>query len=125
MLRTVLAVIAPTLLWGVLDNLVYLALLSLSPGSFDEQKLPSTNLMLGFFLALRAFYSIDAGWLSAKISQGDQKPILLAAGLLLLTGIAFQAINWNQYPIWYHLGFLVPIVPCALLGAKLGSKKKA
>ena len=124
MLRTVLAIIAPWLLWGILDMAVYQVLLRVSPGSFDEQFLPSTNLMLILFLVLRATYSVDAGWIGAKISQAEQKPILLLAALLLLTGILVQAINWTGYPTWYHVGFLVPIIPCALLGARLGSKKR-
>lgn len=80
--------------------------------------------MLLIFLVLRATYSFDAGWISARIAKGSQKPIPFLAGLLLLTGVVVQALNWSFYPAWYHIGFLVPIIPCALLGVMLGESKR-
>ncbi len=121
-MRRAFAVIVPWLVWGIVDNVVYFVLLAVSPGSFDEQSIPVATVMLVFLLVLRACYSIASGWIAAKIAKGSRAPIPYAAGLLLLTGIIVQWLSWTSYPIWFSVGFLVPIVPCALLGAKLGSE---
>ena len=121
-MRGPLTVIAPWLVWGVVDNVVYLVLLAVTPESFDEHSIPATTVMLVFLLALRACYSIACGWIAAKIAKGSRTPILYAAALLLLTGVIVQWLSWTSYPIWFSVGFLVPIVPCALVGAKLGSE---
>ena len=123
-MRTTLAVIVPWLVWGILDNgVLYLVLFPFFPDSFNEQSIPVATMMLVVLVALRASYSIDAGWISAKLAKGSRKPTLYLAGLLLLTGVVVQAMAWSSYPTWYHVGFLVPIVPCALLGVKLGRIK--
>ena len=119
-MRKTFAVIVPWLVWGIVDNVVYLVLLAVSPGSFDEQSIPTATVMLVYLLVLRASYSIASGWIAGKIAKGSRTPIPYVAGLLLLTGIIVQWLNWTSYPIWFSVGFLVPIVPCALLGAKLG-----
>ena len=111
--------------WGILDAVVYQILLAISPDAFNKQSIPDTTVMLLIFLVLRATYSIDVGWIGAKIAKGSRKPIPFMAGLLLLTGVVVQALVWSAYPAWFHVGFLVRIVPCALLGVKLGRIKAA
>ena len=124
-MRTALAAIVPWIVWGILDAVIYQILLAVSPNAFDEQSIPNTTVMLVVFLVLRASYSIDVGWIGAKIAKGSRKPIPYLAGLLFLTGVVVQAMNWTSYPAWFHVGFLVPIVPCALLGVRLGRKPSA
>jgi hypothetical protein len=31
---------------------------------------------------------------------------------------------WEKFPLWYHLSFLVPLVPLVVLGAALWPKGK-
>jgi hypothetical protein len=45
--------------------------------------------------------------------------------LLLATGIAVQASVWNLMPVWYHVPFLVLVVPACILGARLVSGGRA
>ena len=123
-MRKVATVIVPWLVWGALDQLIYLGLLSASPDSFGDDSLPVSAGVLGSLLALRAVYSIVAGYIAAKIAGSASGSLILAAATLLLTtGIVVQALSWSGYPIWYSLGFILSIVPCALLGARLGGKK--
>jgi hypothetical protein len=44
---------------------------------------------------------------------------LAAGALLLVVGIAVQVSYWDALPVWWHLAFLVSIVPFTLLGARL------
>ena len=68
-MRKVATVVIPWLVWGALDQLIYLGLLSASPDSFGDDNLPTSAGLLGFLLALRAFYSIVAGYIAAKIAH--------------------------------------------------------
>ena len=43
---------------------------------------------------------------------------------LLATGILVQILSWSGYPLWYHLGFVLPIFPCALFGSRLSGNAK-
>ena len=44
---------------------------------------------------------------------------------MLLTGLCVQIGAWSMMPVWYHLPFLVLLVPVTLLGASLVKPKRA
>ena len=119
-MRAVAAVVVPWLVWGVLDSGVYAALAAGSPGTFPAEGAPESASMLGLLLMLRVVYSVFAGWIAARLAAGRMNRVWMAIGLLLLTGVVVQAVQWALYPVWYHLLFLVSIVPAALAGARGG-----
>ena len=43
--------------------------------------------------------------------------------LLLLVGIGVQVSNWDAMPLWYHLSFLILLVPATVAGARLAGPK--
>ena len=57
-----------------------------------------------------------AGWLG---KQNGAQAVLITGVLLVLTGIGVQASVWSLMPVWYHLSFLLLILPVAMLGARL------
>lgn len=57
-----------------------------------------------------------AGWLG---KQNAAQAVLITGVLLVLTGIGVQASVWSLMPVWYHLSFLLLILPVAMLGARL------
>lgn len=126
LVRTALSVIVPWIVWGIVENLVYWTLFAVFQESFDKQlSMPrkTATVVLVLFPVLRASNSIACGWIAAKIAKGFSSPIPYVAGSLLLTGLAVHALSWgfdSSYSVWFHVGFLAPILPCALLGAKLG-----
>jgi hypothetical protein len=40
---------------------------------------------------------------------------------LLLMFIPQHIMLWDRFPIWYHLTFLLSLVPLTFLGARIGS----
>ena len=62
--------------------------------------------------------SLTAGLAAAAISKNSMV-VLIIGVLLLATGIYVQSTVWNQMPVWYHLVFLVLIVPTVVVGGKL------
>jgi hypothetical protein len=46
-------------------------------------------------------------------------------GLAILAIFLPVHINlWHKFPAWYHLTFLVPIVPLVVLGASLAGRRE-
>ena len=124
-MRVVAAIIVPWIVWGLLDNVVWLGMLYMSPDSFGLNNEPLTVAMLTVFLVLRAVYSILAGWIAGRLSGGLGRAPRAVTLLLLLTGIVAQLVNRGMYPLWYHLVFLASIVPCITLGLRLGANSNA
>ena len=70
-------------------------------------------------LAIGASATIGAGWVTALIARRSMLATV-AAGLLLVAVFVPQHIMlWNKFPVWYHLTFLVSLVPLAYLGGQI------
>lgn len=115
-MRTAAAIVVPWLLWGILDSGIYAGLSAAAPDTFPPAAQPTGTLPLLFILALRTGYSLVAGALAGWIGRA-RKVSMIAAAALLITGIIVQVANWQLGPAWYHLLFLILIVPAAMLGA--------
>lgn len=75
-------------------------------------------------IGLSLVCSLVAGLIADKLA-GAARPVLVLAGLLLLTGLGVQASAWDLMPVWYHLLFLVLLIPATCLGGSLGSRRRA
>jgi len=69
---------------------------------------------------IRSFITtIISGYMAALVA-GEYRRSTLALGLLLLiVGIVVEALVWNLAPIWYHVIFILALVPMTILGGKL------
>ncbi|MEZ4650442.1 MAG: hypothetical protein R3E97_16990 [Candidatus Eisenbacteria bacterium] len=121
-MRTVAAVLVPWIVWGLLDTVIYMAVSSLYPDSFGVDGEPLTRIMLLLFLVLRAGYSLIAGWIVGRMAGLDNTACRATVVLLLLTGVVAQVVNRGMYPLWYHVVFVLSIVPCLKLGMRLGAR---
>ncbi len=72
-------------------------------------------------LVLSVIFSIIAGLIAATISKETTKAPLVLGVALLIVGIFFQLGNWDLLPFWYHLTFLIFLLPATLFGGKLRS----
>jgi hypothetical protein len=69
-------------------------------------------------LSIGALATLAAGWVTAAIAP---RPMLvrLMPGLILLVAFIPQHIAlWNTFPVWYHLTFLLSLVPLTYLGGR-------
>ena len=76
--------------------------------------------MLIVFLIYSVVISVLSGIAAAKISP--QKPLIAArilAVALLLTGLGVEISSWAIAPAWYHIVFLVMLLPATCSGARL------
>ena len=120
MIRNILAVIAGSAAWTVLwlglnAVLRAAALLPADTTKRVDAAPPLLALEVGSVV-----FSIIAGYVTAAIaSGGSYTPLLVLCGLQLAMGIFFQAQAWQLMPLWYHIPFLVLLVPATLLGGWL------
>ena len=67
-------------------------------------------------LTIGALATIAAGLVTAVIARRSTL-VRLAPGLLLLVAFIPQHIMlWEKFPVWYHLTFLLSLVPLTYLG---------
>ena len=118
MFRTVAAVVAGnfiwTALWLGLNTLLRMqALLPPEPTQRVDAPAP-----LGVMLMGSVVFSIAVGWITTAIAGGSTYwPAIILAVIQLALGIFFQAQAWHLMPAWYHVPFLLLVVPATLLGA--------
>ena len=74
-------------------------------------------------LAIGALATIGAGLVTAAIAKRSTL-VRLAPGLLLLLAFIPQHIMlWEKFPVWYHLTFLLSLVPLTYLGGRAVSRE--
>ena len=70
-------------------------------------------------LLIKSFIvSLISGFIAALIAGENTKSTLALGVLLLLFGIFVQAGYWNYMPLWYHIPFLILLIPMTVLGGK-------
>ncbi len=130
MLRIILAAIIGFVVWSILwvgSDAVFMAI---SPSYKDYmegfQKAIETNqtfevssitLLLTLFKSF--ICSIIAGLITALVAAENIKSTIMLGILLLAFGIFIQSVYWNYLPLWYHIPFLLMLIPMSIFGGKL------
>ncbi len=116
-MRFIVAVLLAPIFYGVV-LLPGNQLLMLGFPAVAERTAPPTTVYLVLALLLSLGYAAFAGFCSAWVArEGSLRLGLWAGGALLAVGAVVQVSIWGQLPVWYHLAFLVTIVPFTILGA--------
>lgn len=124
MARAILSVIAGYIVWTVIWLAGGAALAAAFPDQPTEQGVYDSAALLAITLVLSLLCSIVAGLTCGRIARGRPVPPIVLGVLLLLTGIGVQASVWSIMPIWYHIPFLILLLPVTLVGARLAGSKK-
>jgi hypothetical protein len=75
--------------------------------------------MLVARLAIGAVATLAAGWVATAIAPRSMVARLLPGLLLLVVFIPQHITLWNIFPVWYHLTFLLSLVPLTYLGGMI------
>ncbi|MEM7413949.1 MAG: hypothetical protein AAF389_00545 [Gemmatimonadota bacterium] len=79
----------------------------------------SVPILLGY-IVWSCVLSVAAGFVAARIGkERSASAVRGVAGLLLLTGIGVEVSAWALTPVWYHVVFLLLLVPLTLFGGKV------
>lgn len=116
--RLILAALLAPVFWGILLVPGNLLLMRLFPDALTTQP-PQLGYLLTALLA-SFLYGVFAGFCSAWTAGERASQAGVWAGVVLLAvGIGVQTANWALLPVWWHLCFLIAIIPMAIVGARL------
>ncbi len=133
MVRIILGVIVGFIVWSIVWVGGEALLASLSPDwlgkhSLDAQKaltagtpLESANdAGIAVINLIRSFAtSLIAGYMAA-LAAGEYKRSTMALGIILLiVGIMVEYLFWNLAPAWYHILFVIGLLPMTILGGRI------
>jgi hypothetical protein len=121
MKRSILAVIVGLLVWVVVVSLLNRGLrIGLTGYAAAE---PTLNFTLGMKLArliIGALSSLAAGAVAARITRPKLSAAWVLGVIILVAFIPGHIRIWAKFPVWYHLTFLLTLVPLVALGGWLG-----
>ena len=120
MQRAILAFVAAFLAWVVVVSLIDRGLrLFLDGYALAEPDMAFTLGMMAARLVMAAVTSLIAGAVAAAIAPADTRVPWLLGALLLVLFLPSHAMLWSRFPVWYHLTFLLTLVPLVVLGSRL------
>src|SRR5688572_22806094 len=123
--RIALAVAAGAVLWAVLWIGGTLGLAAAWPSHIASDRSVTDPVALLTYIAYSVVLSIGAGYVTAALAReaGASRAVAILAAIQLALGIMIEASAWSLTPIWYHLVFLVLLVPATIYGGRLWSAR--
>jgi hypothetical protein len=120
MKRSILACLAGLLTWIVVVSVINRILrLSMPNYTAAEHTLQFTLAMKWARLLMAIVTSVAAGAVTGWISRAGRWAPWIVGGVVLAMFLPLHIAIWSKFPAWYHLTFLLTIVPAVLVGALL------
>ena len=124
MKRSILACLAGLLTWVVVVTVINRMLrLSLPNYTAAEHTLQFTLGMKWARLLMAIVTSVVAGAVTSWISRPSRWAPLIVGSVVLAMFLPWHIGNWSKFPAWYHLTFLLTIIPAVLVGALLPARR--
>jgi hypothetical protein len=120
MKRSVFACLAGFLTWIVVVMVINSGLrLSLPNYTAAERTLQFTLGMKWARLLMAIVTSVVAGAVTGWIPRSSRWEPLIVGSVVLAMFVPVHLAIWSKFPAWYHLTFLLTIIPAVLVGALL------
>ena len=124
MKRSILACLAGLLTWIVVVSVINRVLrLSLPNYTAAEHTLQFTLGMKSARLLMAIVTSVLAGAVTGWISRPNRWAPLIVGTVALVMFVPVHVAIWSKFPVWYHLTFLLTIIPAVLAGALLAPRR--
>jgi hypothetical protein len=118
MLRSILAVVAGVLAWGMVVTILNLGLRHGWPAyAAVEKAMLFTVPMMAARLSISGISSLVSGFAAAAVGRSGQAA-LIAGVLLLLIFVPIHYMIWSKFPLWYHLTFLISLPLLSVIGGR-------
>src|SRR6476620_2754750 len=122
MSKKILGVVAGLLVWLMVVLVVGEAMRRSWPAYASVADAMTFTLpMMVARLSIGALATLAAGLVTALIVPQSTMAKLMPGVLLLLAFIPQHIMLWDKFPIWYHLTFLLSLVPLTYVGGALAS----
>jgi hypothetical protein len=125
--KIALAVGAGAVLWAALWVGGAMLLAAVWPAHVAADRSVNDPTALLAYIAYSVVLSIVAGYMTAKVAAAPaaSRAVAILAALQLFLGIMIEVSAWSLTPAWYHITFLLLLVPATLYGGRLGSTTAA
>lgn len=126
MKRTVFAVVASAVVWVVVVSLLDRVLRMTIAGYVEaEPEFAFTLTMMLARLGISALSSLAAGAVAAVIARSAARAPWITGAVFLVLFVPEHVKLWNVLPAWYHLTFLLTLVPLFEAGGLLARRLAA
>jgi hypothetical protein len=120
MKRPILACLAGLVTWIVVVSIINRMLrLGLPNYTAAEHTLQFTLAMKWARLLMAIVTSVAAGVVTGWISRSSRWAPLIVGGVVFAMFLPLHIAIWSKLPAWYHLTFLLTIIPAVCVGALL------
>ena len=117
MARTTLGIVAGLVVWVAITSVAGVIMRGAWPQYASVADAMTFTLpMLYARLAIGALATLAAGLVATIIARRSLVARLMPGALLLIAFIPVHISLWDKFPIWYHLTFLVSLVPLTYAG---------
>ena len=117
-IKIVLAVLVGFVVWFIVATAANLLVRALLSGYTEAEPAARFTLsMLSARLAVGGVSSLAAGLACAMVARSAASAVNVLAVALVLFFLPVHYSLWSQFPLWYHLVFLVSLGPLVLAGA--------
>jgi hypothetical protein len=121
--RTIAGIVGGLVTWTAVVTVLNFGLRAAIPGYHAaEATLLFTAAMKAGRLIEAAIASLAAGAVTRWIAPSSKWARWITGGLVLAMFLPVHIRLWDKFPAWYHLTFLVSIVPLVVLGASIRPK---
>jgi hypothetical protein len=120
MKRSILACLAGLVTWVVVVSVINRVLrLSLPNYTAAEHTLEFTLGMKWARLVMAIVTSLVSGAMTRWISPSSKWAPFVVGSVVLVMFLPAHIALWSKFPAWYHLTFLLTIIPAVLVGGLL------
>lgn len=117
--RSIIGVVTGLVVWLAIATVVGLIMRRTWPAYASVAEAMTFTLPMMFArLSIGAFATISMGFITACITQSAVAR-LIPGVILLIAFIPQHAMLWDKFPLWYHLTFLLSLVPLTYLGNRI------
>ena len=125
-MKTIAAVISGLIAWILVATALNFLLRATWPHYHEAET--AFNFTLGMMMArltLGAVSSICSGFVVAWITKVNGAAVKITGVALLALFIPNHYLLWDKFPVWYHLTFLISLLPLTIFGAMLKPRRTA
>jgi hypothetical protein len=117
--KPILGVVAGLAVWLVLASVAGLILRAAWPAYAQVATAMTFTLSMKLArLAIGALATVAAGVVTRAVARSTSAGVVVGAVLLVIF-IPEHVQLWDKFPVWYHLTFLLSLVPLSYLGGRI------